>query len=103
MQDQRSKLDVPGIGTWILSGPGGEAEFIGEYAHVPVVRSNIWKFFKGGSKPRFVDPDHRFILLNAVDEILRGDVTGELKTVAPLNRIEDRGLRRSAFLPAPVP
>jgi len=103
MQDHRSKLDVQGIGTWILSAPKGKAEFIGENTYVPAVCGNIWKFFEGGSKPKFVDPHCRFFLLDAVDEILRGDATGELKTVAAINREQDSGLRRSAFVSAPVP
>ena len=103
MQDHRSKLEVKGIGTWTLNSPSGEAEFIGDSTYLPVVRSTIWKFFKGGSKPKFIDPQRRFVLLDAVDEILLGDATGELKTVAVLNRIWDDGMRRSAFVSAPVP
>jgi hypothetical protein len=70
MQDHRSKLDVPGIGTWILDGENREAEFIGKDTYLPTVRSNLWKFFIGGSKSRFADPQHRFVLLEASDEIL---------------------------------
>src|SRR5215469_12187163 len=103
MKDHRPKLDVPGIGTWFLNTPGREAEFISDSTYVPVVRGNIWKFFEGGSHQKLIDPQHRFVLLEAQDEMLRGDASGELQTVANLNRQENDGLRRSKFISDPVP
>ncbi|HEY6252423.1 MAG TPA: hypothetical protein VI685_20910 [Candidatus Angelobacter sp.] len=103
MKDHRPKLDVPGIGTWFLNAPSGEAEFISDRNYVPIVRGNIWKFFEGGNQNKFIDPQHRFILLEAQDEMLRGDASGELKTVASLNRQENGGLRRSKFISDPLP
>lgn len=96
-------MEVEGIGTWILE-PTGKVEFIGEDIYVPSVSGNLWKFLQGGPRPKFVDPQRRFVLLDARDEVLRGDArTGELRTVATLSRQEDRGLRRSGFISAPVP
>lgn len=104
MENHRPKLEVQGVGTWVLGPTKEEAEFTGRDSYVPAVRGNLWKFFEGGSKPRFVDPQHRFVLLDAQDEVLRGDANlGELKTVATLKRAENRGLRRSRFLSEPGP
>lgn len=105
MQDHhRLELQINGIGTWVLNAPRGQAEFTGQNTYVPAVRGNIWKFFEGGSKPKFIDPQRRFVLLDAQDEILRGDAAlGELRTVATLKRAEDPGLRHSVFISAGVP
>jgi len=101
MQDHRPKLEVEGIGTWILES--GKVEFIGEDDYVPSVSGNLWKYLEGGPKPKFVDPQRRFVLLDAQDEVLRGDRTGELRTVATVRRPGDWGLRRSGFISVPVP
>lgn len=104
MQDHRPRAVIPAIGTWVLNGRQGPVEFIGEHTYVPSVSGNLWKFLEGGSKSTFVDPQYRFVLFDAEDEILRGDAqTGELKTTATLARQADRGLRHSKFVPDPVP
>lgn len=103
MKDHRPKLDVPGIGTWFLNSSGGKAEFISDRTYAPVVQGNIWKFFEGGSQQKFIDPQQQFVLLEAQDEMLRGDGSGELRTVTNLKRQGDGGLRRSKFISEPVP
>jgi hypothetical protein len=104
MNDHKSKLHVPSIGTWVLNVTTGNAEFIGEKIHVPDVGGSLRKFFEGGSRSTFIDPQYRFVLLDAQDEVLRGDASsGEIKAVANLKRQEDHGLRRSTFISAPVP
>ena len=104
MRDHRAKLEVAGIGTWVLNAPRGQAEFIGEHNYVPSVRGNLWKFLEGATQPKFVDPERRFVLLDALDEVIRADAyTGELKTVATVRRAEDSGLRSSKFVAGHLP
>jgi hypothetical protein len=102
--DHRPQLSVPGIGTWIVESEHGRVTFSGAQNYVESIQSNLWKFLDGGARAKYVDSESRYVLVDAQDEIIRGDgTTGDLKTVANLRRIEDQGLRRSQFLPAPTP
>ncbi len=105
MKDHRSKLDVPGIGTWVMESEHGAVEFLGDQdAYAQGIRANLYKFFDGGKKASFVDPQNKFVLLDAQDELIRGEAaTGALKTVISVNRIPDHGLRHSKFISAPNP
>lgn len=105
MQDHRAKLEIPGIATWALNGPQGPVEFISDYDYVPDVKGNLWKYFEGASRrSQFLDPQRRFVLVDAQDEVLRGDArTGELTTVVTIDRQQNGGLRRSRFVSDPVP
>jgi hypothetical protein len=95
---------MEGIGTWTTEGTKGQAEFIGNEASPHTVPGNLWKFFEGGSKAKYIDPLNKFVLLDAQDEVIRADAsTGNLKTVATLSRHKDQGLRHSRFISSPVP
>lgn len=95
---------MEGVGSWVLNTPRGQAEFIGKDNYVPSVPGNLWKFLEGGTQAKFVDPQRRFVLLDALDEVLRGDSrSGRLRTVTVVKRQEDPGLRRSRFIIDPVP
>jgi hypothetical protein len=104
VKDHRPQLDIPGIGTWSIEPDTRAVEFLGEHNYAQNIQADLWKFFTGGSKPKFVDTEKRFVLLDAQDEILRGDgISGELKAVVKLDRIQDHALRRSEFVPASTP
>jgi hypothetical protein len=103
-KDHRPKLNVPGMGAWTIESETGSITFSGEQNYAEGIRANLWKFLDGGSKGKFVDPGLRFVLLDAQDEVIRGDgQSGELTTVLTIERTEDHGLRRSQFISAPNP
>jgi hypothetical protein len=102
--DHRQQLNVSGLGAWIIESETGSITFIGEHNYAEGIRANLWKFLDGGSKAKFVDPGLQFVLLDAQDELIRGDgISGDLKTVLTIDRTEDHGLRRSQFLSTPNP
>jgi hypothetical protein len=104
MKDHRPQLNIPGLGTWSIEPGTAHVSFVGEHNYVQSVPASLWKFFDQGSKPKFVDLEKQFVLLDAQDEILRGNgLSGELDSVVKLNRITDHGLRRSEFVLASTP
>jgi len=100
--DHRPRVEVPGVGTWTLESPGGEIEFIRNQDAYARTHAPLQKALSTVGVPVvFVDPGKRFIIVDAQDELLRGDAaTGELKSVASLTRMEDRGFRRATFVTA---
>jgi|SRR6185437_1666975 hypothetical protein len=104
VEGHQPKLEVPGLGTWTIRSDTGEITFYGQRNFAEGIRANLWKFLDGGSKPKFVDSALRFVLLDAQDEMIRGDAfSGELRTLITLERIADPGLRRSEFVSAATP
>jgi len=100
--DHRPRLEVAGVGTWTLELPGDEIEFIGKQNAYARIHAPLQKALGVVGVPIiFVDPGKRFVIVDAQDELLRGDAaTGELTSIASLTRIEDRAFRRAQFVTA---
>jgi hypothetical protein len=103
MKDHRPKLDVPGVGNWTLDTNTGEIEFMGEAAYFSGLHGALQKVLSVPNRGLFVDPQKRFIIVEAIDELLYGAAdTGQLTTAATLNRIDNRGLRFGKFIQYPT-
>lgn len=56
MDDHRSKLDIPGLGTWILESDTGEVEFLADQNVSTRIHALLYKALSIPNRAIFVDP-----------------------------------------------